>query len=242
MIEDRDPIRTPEPFRFEARVGHADRPPLAIAVILVVFVLVAIAKPWGDEAPSTAGVAATLGPLRPATPAPTAAKLSAAPTTAVDGAAAVADFCLEPGSWRTATIETWRDQTVRVWRAVSPVPATGPEDPAIPTVPAVGSSIPAIGYCAPGEGSDRPIGPVDVDAWRLGVGGATRVDLRPVTPRGAESAFGGLYRPPGSGPAASWSDGIIVFRHADEGTGVERWFGIEIRGVEEPSSASPAPS
>jgi hypothetical protein len=245
MIEDPDPKQTPEPFRFEARVGRVDRPPVAIAVVLVAFVLLAIAKPWGGERPSAGAVAPPLRPLRPATAAPTIAKESVAPADDSDGVAAVADFCLEPGSWRTATIETWRDQTVRVWRAVTPVSATGPDDHSIPTVPAVGTSIPAIGYCAPGAGGDQPIGPVSVEAWRLESGGAAPVDLRPIDPNGVDSAFGGLYGPPsaaGLDPAASWADGIIVFRHADAGTGIERWFGIEIRGVSEPSSASPQPS
>lgn len=233
MIEDREPGRTAEPFRFEARMGGVDRPPVVGAAIVLALVLLAIAKPWAPGPPSPAAGGSTAGRPLGAAPAAPSSRPPATPTPRPsDGVAAVADFCLEPGSWRTATIETWHDRIVRVWRALDPVHASGPNDPAIPVVPAVGTSIPAIGFCAPGVGPDHPIGAADVDAWRLDGQRASPIRLRQVDPIGLVSPYGAMFGPPGGGTGEpSWPDGIVVFRLAERGSGIERWFGIEVRGV-----------
>jgi hypothetical protein len=245
MIEEREPGRKREPLRFEARLGGADRTPVVMVSLVVAFVLLAIAKPWVTDAPPGVGSAgptsrpvAVAPVVPPASPRPSASRMP----TASDGSAAVAELCLEPGSWRTATIETWRDRTVRVWRAVDPGPASGPRDPAIPIVPAVGTSVPAIGFCAPGAGVDQPVGPAAVAAWRLDGSRAVPIRLRQISPVGLVSPFGALYGPQdGEAGAATWTDGVVIFRHTERGSGVERWFGIEIRGVSEPeASGGPA--
>jgi hypothetical protein len=244
MIEDPEPRRTAEPFKFEARIGGVDRPPVVGAVIVVALVLLAIAKPWVPDLPSSGPGGSPAGRQLGAAPA-ASSRPSATPTPRPSsGVAAVSDFCLEPGSWRTATIETWHSRIVRVWRALDPVPASGPNDPAVPVVPAVGTSIPAIGYCAPGVGPDQPNGPADVDAWRLDGQRASPIRLRQVDPVGLVSPYGAMYGPPGGGTGEpSWPDGIVIFRLRERGSGIERWFGIEVRGVTDGNAASdPAPS
>ncbi len=159
-------------------------------------------------------------------------------------------------------METWRDRTVRVWRAIDPAPATGPDDPAIPIVPAVGSRIAAIGFCAPVVGPDTPSGPATIDAWRrapaagnegssAGIGRRTvRIELRGIVPAGSPSPFGALFGPPDPADGASgWPPGVIVFRYAQSAAGSTRsetWFGIEVLLTDasgrQPASSDPAGS
>jgi hypothetical protein len=232
MIEEREPGRSHEPIRFEARVGGSGRSPVPALAVVMVLIGLAVAKPWQPSGPA-GGVPRIAA--EPRSPTPTSSRSGPSLRPAVPAAfAAVGDMCLEPGSWRTATIETWSGRKVRVWRALDPVPASGPTDPLIPVVPAVGTSVPAIGWCAPGSGDEAPSGALDVDAWRLDSGGASLIRLRQVDPVGVHSSFGALYGPPHRTKAAarpSWPDGVVVFRLAERQTGLERWFGIEVRGV-----------
>jgi hypothetical protein len=238
MIEDREPGRTPEPFRFEARFVRADRSPLVVAVMVVAFVGLAFVKPWAPAAPpadqpaSPAGSGHAVAVPRPGvTPAPS-------PTNE-----AVLALCHDPLSWRTATIETWRDQTVRVWRAIVPEPATRPLDPSIPVVPAVGASVPAIGYCAPTSGPDHPVGPATIRAWRIDGGAVQTLQLRQVAPVAEVSPYGALFGPPAElGSTTSWPNGRVVFRYEELGKGASVWFAIEVSGTTDAGFSSPAPS
>jgi hypothetical protein len=232
------------PVQFASHLGGGDRSPLIPIVALALLVGIATLSS-GQGAPGTTDRVA------PSTTAAALAPLSPSPSSPANSYADpdVATICLEPASWRTATIETWRDQTVRVWRAIDPVVASGPDDPAIPIVPAVGSRVAAIGFCAPVVGPDRPTGPVTVDAWRRdlpGSEGATAtpgtvaagttasvpLQLRSVVPAGSPSPFGALFGPPaGSDAGTGWTPGIIVFRYAQGASGVATaatWFAIEI--------------
>jgi hypothetical protein len=145
-------------------------------------------------------------------------------------------MCLEPGSWRTATIETWNERTVRVWRAIDPAPASRPLDASIPTVPAVGTSIPAIGYCAPTSGPQQPLGPATIQAWWVDGDAVERLALRQITPRSGVSPYGALFGPPAElGSTTSWPNGLVVFRYEEggAGAGASRWFGIQVSGTTE---------
>jgi hypothetical protein len=221
--------------RFQRKLPRGDRSPLVPVVALVLLVAVAVLSS-SPPLPSAPGPGAT--PLRVAAEGTGGLRVSQSPTPAE---ASVAAICLEPGSWRTATIETWRDRTVRVWRAIDPVPASGPDDPAIPIVPAVGSRIAAIGFCAPVVGPDRPTGPATVDAWSLAPAGSAgagvaptpvALALRQLVPDGSVSPLGGLFGPPGPASSATgWPPGVVVFRYVrDAGTpsSAATWFGIEI--------------
>jgi hypothetical protein len=253
MTDDRRPTgdrRSPgptgdrPPVQFASRLGGGDRTPLIPIVALALLVGIA-ALSSGQAAPGTADRVASstaAAALAPASLSPSSQSNSQADPD-------VATICLEPASWRSATIETWRDQTVRVWRAIDPVTASGPDDPAIPIVPAVGSRVAAIGFCAPVVGPDRPTGPVTVEAWRRdlpagegagatpgsGAQGTTAtvpLQLRSVVPAGSPSPFGALFGPPaGSDTGTGWTQGIIVFRYAQAASGATTaatWFAIEI--------------
>lgn len=236
---------TNEPIRFEAAVGGRSRLPRLVGAIGLAFLAVVLLKPWGLIDGLTAG------PTQPVTARPASAP--SAPSGAAPGARpasepsaseqAVAAICLDPGTWRTATIEQWHpDQTVRVWRAVDPRPATGPTDPSIERVPAVGESIPAIGFCAPVTGPDRPNGRAEVDAWRVDGDVASPVQLRVMAPLGAVSGLGALFAPP-IDATGGWPDGVYVFRHVILDSQIARWFAVEVRTDHTAPSPTPhAPS
>lgn len=234
MFEDVEPEPATDARRFEARLSSVDRSPFRVAMVVAAFVGLAILKPWAAEEAPTA-VSPAVEPGRPGTgPASTNDR---APASPVAGAAdqAVIGLCHEPGSWRTATIETWRDQTVRVWRAIEPETATRPLDPTIPIAPAVGESVPAIGFCAPTSGAQRPTGPASVRAWRVDGDAVQAVRLRQIAPVGAASPYGALYGPPAElGATSSWPNGRVVFRYEDLATRTSRWFAIEVSGTSDP--------
>ncbi len=232
------------PVQFASHLGGGDRSLLIPIIALALLVGIATLS-------SGHGAPGTTDRIAPSTTAAALALLSPSPSSPSNSHADpdVATICLEPASWRTATIETWRDQTVRVWRAIDPVVASGPDDPAIPIVPAVGSRVAAIGFCAPVVGPDRPTGPVTVEAWRRdlpvsegatgtpgtvaqGTNASLPLQLRSVVPAGSPSPFGALFGPPaGSDDGTGWTPGIIVFRYAQQASGMTTaatWFAIEI--------------
>ena len=207
------------------------------AIVVVILIGFAVAKPWagpgGESArqPLVARPQAVASPAGLATPGPTA-------DTAADLAAPI---CLGAGAWRIASLETWRDNDVRVWRAIEPsAAASGPLDGAIPTVPAVGVEIRALGWCAPVYGPARPVGPATVEAWLVINGVARDLTLRRVLPEAGATYLGGLYVPVGPcpfdascAPTATraapqpWTSGRIVFRYEDLGAGTTAWFGAD---------------
>ena len=163
MTENIEPIRAADARRFEARLAADDRSPFMVATLVAAFVALAILKPWAAGSPEAQrSVANDPNQVAQAAPGEPGRSALAARTPTDD---AISEMCLEPGSWRTATVETWNERTVRVWRAIDPAPASRPLDPSIPIVPAVGSSIPAIGYCAPTSGPEQPLGPATIQAW-----------------------------------------------------------------------------
>lgn len=235
MSEDPDLDRRANggPIRFEASLGGRSRAPRVVVALAVVAVAVLVAKPW-DLLPAAAAAAREAQVVVPPSGGAEgqghgSGRVTASATKATATEKAVESICLDPGTWRTATIEQWHaDQTVRVWRALDPRPATGPTDPSIEVVPAVGETVPAIGFCAPSTGPDRPAGPAEVDAWRLDGDVATPIELRLMAPLGAISALGALFAPPlDAGP--SWPSGVYVFRHTMLASNLARWFAVEVR-------------
>jgi len=244
MLEDPDLDRRAAggPIRFEASVGGRSRLPRVVVAVAVVAMAILVAKPW-DLRPGAEAAPPVARAVAPSTRA-AGQDAGSRPAAAAATDKAVESICLDPGTWRTATIEQWHaDQTVRVWRAVDPRPATGPTDPAIDVVPAVGETVPAIGFCAPAVGPDRPSGLATVDAWRLDGGVATPIELRPMAPIGAVSALGALFAPP-LDAGASWPSGVYVFRHTLLSSNLARWFAVEVRmegPVSHPSRQPPSP-
>jgi hypothetical protein len=240
MIEDNEPNGAADARRFEARMASDDRSPLLATVLVVVFVGLTIVKPWATDGAQSEG---STGP-EPADPAVESGGFAAQPPSITPAPSptgeAVLGICHGPGSWRTATIETWRDQTVRVWRAIDPRPASRPLDPSIPVVPAVGTAIPAIGYCAPTSGPNQPLGAASIRAWRVDGDAVQAIELRQIAPVTDVSPYGALFGPPAElGSTTSWPNGLVVFRYEELATGVSRWFAIEVSGTSEDRSAFP---
>ena len=243
MFEDVEPKPATEARRFEARLTSVDRSPFLVTVLVAVFVSVAFLKPWVvDESPAGGSAAVEAGASPENRPAGSSGNRTAASPAPPAADEAVLDLCHEPGSWRTATIETWRDQTVRVWRAVEPEPASRPLDPTIPVVPAVGTSVPAIGYCAPASGPAQPVGPAIVHAWRVDGNAVQPLALKQIAPIDDVSPYGALYGPPAElGATSSWPNGLVVFRYEELATQTSRWFAIEVSGtIEVPASTRPS--
>jgi hypothetical protein len=251
---------TPRPESVELRSGDPEhggfpiapvRPPVAdrrlplAAVLVVALIGLAVVKPWatpGDEA-------ARSGPADPR-PAPSVVDTSSptpgpTPDTAADLAGPV---CLGAGGWEIASLETWRDHDVRVWRAVDPIgQAAGPLDPRIPTAPAVGLEIRALGWCAPAYGPDRPVGPAQVTAWIVIDGVAHELELRQILPEEGATYLAAVYVPVAPCPLGTtcprsatrsvtqpWPSGRVVFRYEDLGGRTTTWFGADAMLSTEP--------
>jgi hypothetical protein len=242
MTENIEPIRAADARRFEARLATDDRSPLMVATLVAAFVALAILKPWAAAgSPETRSVANDANQGAGIAPVDPRSSGLARRTPTGD---AIAEMCLEPGSWRTATIETWNERTVRVWRAIDPAPASRPLDASIPIVPAVGTSIPAIGYCAPTSGPEQPLGPATIQAWWVDGDAVERLELRQITPRSGVSPYGALFGPPAElGSTTSWPNGLVVFRYEEggAGAGASRWFGIQVSGTTEDGQPVIAP-
>lgn len=224
-------------------------------MIAATLLLVAIVKPWGG--PGTADEGGRGGELAGRSPnaSPNAPTLVTPSPTGRPGAveAAVSAICLDPGSWRVASIELWRDQTIRVWRAIDPArTATGPDDPTIPVIVVVSEGLPELGWCAPVVEEHPAILSARVDAWRRTASGSVAIRLVGSHPPDGNSPFGALYGPPpspaifaaptdpesvvanGKGSLApaqaslhSWLDGTYVFRYGSA-AGVEAWFAVQV--------------
>jgi hypothetical protein len=204
---------------------------------LVLVVIVALVKPWGAVVP--------VGPAAAPTPQPATASSqpTGPPARVVD---ALSRACLEPSGWRVAATERWKAGPVRSWRAVEAVVASGPLDPRIPIVPVVGQSVPAVGFCAPVVGRDRP--PRDARGSILRIaedGEVSLVDVRRLTPPD-DTSGGAIW----AGPAlvsvngiasATWPVGRYVIRVATPDDRYERWIGLEIlRPMLERADPSPS--
>jgi hypothetical protein len=214
--------------------------------LVVLLVGLAIAKPWDEGTggqPSRSPrvpAAATAGP-----PAPTA-----------DVAATLAGpVCLGAEAWRVTSHETWRSQEVRVWRSLEPIAdASGPLDPAIPSVPIVAVELDALGWCAAAWGPERPVGPADVNAWLVTGRVARELGLVRVEPE-ADTPIAALYVPgdlcAGRAPCPSvgsrpwpggWPGGRVVFRYEDLGAGTVAWFAADVVLLDHPTAPGPAAS
>jgi hypothetical protein len=228
-----------------------------LGALLGVLLVAAIVKPW-DRGGSQPVIERAPAVVASATPGPSA-------TADLSQEGLAASVCLGTDAWRVATIETWRlvnagvivTQQVRVWRAVSPAASvTGPDDPRIPLVGVAAMELNALGWCAPGNGDDRPTGTVDVTMWQVTASGAAElVPIRQVAPVGGQTRLAALYREAtgcvagdgcsGAGVpllAPTWPAGRYVLRFADAGTGGVWWFGADVQILAAPTAPPGAAS
>jgi hypothetical protein len=190
------------------------------AIILGLFLAVAIVKPW--PSPSPAGDAFASHPPRVASAEPR-------PTETISP---VAGYCNDPVGWRVATVEQLLDGTaLRGWGAVEPIVATGPRDVRIRSFVVSSASVSALGYCAPPY--DIPPPDAQVRIYRLDDRRTPeQVSVVRLGPNPA-SSLGALYRPPpDAGPpvptGASWATGLYIFE-VSTADGYQRWFGADVR-------------
>ena len=160
-------------------------------------------------------------------------------TTAPDPAPAItrpeddemASLCVGADAWLVASEEQVAGRAIRTLRAIDPVVAIRPDDPAIPWVRIPADRLSALGWCGPESGIARMADPTSVQAWALTRTGIRTLTLARLRPSGADSSLGGLYRPapprPATGPTAAWPAGRYVFRVLS-GDGRTVTFGVEV--------------
>jgi hypothetical protein len=214
--------RRPIAFRAEMPSDRGRHDPRRLIVAAVIFVAIALVKPWPQV---------VRAPVIPATPDPAIADASVGPSPTPPSAVSL--LCYEPRGWRVASVEMTLGFRMRSWGLIVPIRATDPRDPAIPREVVVSPSLVALGYCAP---IDRPP-PDDValTIFRVEPNAPPRtVDVVRLGPNPA-SPLGGLYLPaPRAGPSGTipatdtWPSGTYVFRLHDA-AGYEQWFGADVR-------------
>jgi hypothetical protein len=212
--------------------GTAPIAPWWAALVAGALVVLAV-KPWAtdEQRARNPAAAASAAISSPAAPQP-----SERPRTPDE---IVAADCLAPSGWRIFTVAVWHDQTIRSWWAIEPVVADDPTDPRIPVLSIVAIDVPALGYCAPLYGPDRPLPGTVVRMWRTGPGGSlTEVRTGRLQPP-FETPLLALYAPPGSSgdgldTAVSWPTGRYLFSSGD------RWFGVDLRIDPKPDPLPPA--
>ena len=212
-------------------------------MLIAAVVVVAIVKPWGDVGLGGAGLADQAAPTtRPAD----AARRTAAPTPAEpDAADRLAEVCLAPSGWRVMATERWRDETVRSWRAVEPSTASGPLDPSIEFTPVAAEALPALGYCAPIDGPDRPPADARGSVYVLRDGGADERAVTRVAPlddvSGGAAWFGWDRGASDGAFSLTWPVGRYVIRVGTADGRYARWIGVEVlRPFLERSAPSPS--
>lgn len=247
-LDDRGQPGIHQPSPSLIQLGRAGRPPGILAVAFVLFVAIAIVKPW----PDTARAPTPVEPRR--------AVAAATPKPTADPLAELRSHCEQPLGWRVYSIERWADQTLRIWRSLQPAAAAADAtDPRIPAIP-LGPAVELAGYCSPWDGPERPPAGGRLLAWSIeaaaGGGHPIPIALDVVAPH-PPSVLGALLGPPaaaisssarpgagsgtpplpsaraGSGPPPSpqrggpiWPSGHFVFELVAPGW--QRWWAIDI--------------
>jgi hypothetical protein len=203
------------------RTGPPAHGPFAGALLVLAFVVVAIAKPWGPEPTPPGGAGPSIRPSASATP------RHSAGTGRTDGAFdEILAHCLDPQGWRVFAWERWSNRTVRSWKSLVPiVHARGPGDSRIPVTVVAAAEVLALGYCAPTRGRELPPEDVQVTVWRIEGRVATEVQVERVEPE-RENPFGGLFVPSGPRDRDRWSDGHFVFSVWSET--YQRWWAVDL--------------
>lgn len=212
------------------RLAGRDRMPGRLTALLVIFVVVAIIKPW----PAGGGDRPVMNPDVP--PAPTA-------TPTEDPLNAIRADCQDPPGWRTYSREAWSRGELRSWRSLQPATtASSPLDAQLPVVPFVAAVL-ELGFCAPWSGPERPPDGATVHVWQVVPPGSTlgtRSGAVELSLRGASSTlrlpFGRMFLPPdGVRGERAWPPGRYVFEIA--GSGYERWWAVAIEPGDHPTGS-----
>jgi hypothetical protein len=225
--------RGPRPTLVRVGGGSA-LSPAAVAIIVVAFA-VAIVKPWGGASDAAQPLRALTMLNQPSSTAP-AQSIAAPSEIPRSSAEIVADQCRAPSGWRIFTVERWHGVTVHVWSAIQPVRTSDPHDPAIPYLSIIAEDVPALGYCAPLFGPERPADGATARLWHAPATGSIAALDPPRLQPPFESSLVAVYAPPSTTRppvqgTTTWPSGRYLF-DADG-----RMFGIDLRIV----AAAPQP-
>ena len=213
--------------RVAPAVGRGPSGPV-VAIVGILAIALAIAKPWTTPEPSPAPPGDP-GATAVAPGSSTVAASGRGPTDApvIAAEAAASGMCFGIAEWRVVAAETWADHPVRTWSAADGQLAGDMLDPQIAFTPVIGRSVHALGFCAPVAGEDRPPDDASVALWRID--GRQAVGLRPAIrePR-SQTPFGRRWWPPAGPPDVSggWPSGRYVVGIA--GGDYIRWLGIQV--------------
>jgi hypothetical protein len=220
--------------------GSGSRLPLIVIGVLAGALALAIAKPWAGS-PSGAASSPRTADARTTEPPPA---ISPPP-----GPSIADTVCHAETGWRLSTIETNNGRPIKTWYSVAPVAATGPSDPAMPTIRIYAESLQRLGYCA-GLAAGLPVAVTSASGWRSSpVGTPAPIPLvRATEPGFDDSELGALFLPPPSVAGATpgdWPPGRYVFAvRTRPAPGDRLWFAAEVIAVGvrvTGPSVSPAP-
>ena len=223
-MTDEDPRPAAAVYRVSGSTGRHE-PAAGWFVVVAVFLVILVLKPWSSGDPS---IATPSHGARPNSPPVDAARPPDGAPARLDPASAVADICLDAGTWLVTSVQRDQGKTIRVWRAILPASgASGPLDPSIPQTQVRSEGVLELGWCAPDRGAEAPSQGASIDAWSTDGGDARPIHL--VDPRPETSPYGALYLP--LEPSATiWAPGVYVFRHASGGA-ADRWFSLRIEAI-----------
>lgn len=238
---------------FERRRG-----PSILVGVVGILVLVALVKPWSFGGSNGAGGGSSRASGRPAADASgledVAVGSSSSPATPDLDAIA----CFSSETEQLVLLERWPGDEVRSWIAVATGTATGPMDPAIPTMTIHSSHLVGIGLCPPRPPNSPQLGAALMHDIQIVMTPATNpraVDLGiwpPLTEVPTDGEWAVLYGPPPSPPPtgdspspegsaagpppsgaalpATWPIGtyVLAFGVPHDPTSQIRWLRIEI--------------
>ena len=170
---------------------------LITAAIIVVALLAAVVKPWGEPAPgpTTSPIAVAAAP----TPSTAAASASLSP---FDGPFGL--VCYGGLEWRLVLRETNGTSAVRTWYDMATVAADGPADASIPFLRVHSEGVLSLGYCTNSDTSDL-LSVAGTTVWKLTPGGlpcpSDRCGLSADSP--VDPDIGSLFTPPRAADGSS---------------------------------------
>jgi hypothetical protein len=245
-------FQAPPTTRLGPPPGSDRRARVAVGLAVVALAL-AVAKPWELLPGSTGAASPGDGPPGSGGSPPVAATtLRPTPWTGLGEELA----CLSGRLWLLVVDEVDEGRPARSWTRLAPVPARGPDDPAVVGTHTYATSVRRVGFCAPvatalAAGAD-PGASFAVRLWQVDpaeIPGEPR-EVPLVAVAGGTLADGGALYAAAPGPAGgerrSWPPGRYVFEVQVPGAGpggdAAAWFAIELRGPWTGPAASPSAS
>lgn len=224
-----------------------------VVALLALGLAVAAWKPWGANSPSEGGSPPGVGmvnvrPTASGGATPRIASPSSTPTFDPDRSA-----CEAGVGWRVFALVHDSGFKSRMWIAMEPVPASGPADAAIPTIPLGGERVAVLGYCTDFRSHPKRT-VVLAGIWRVDSSVASQLAVNVAAQFSPDDAAMGLVlNPPltslraSSSGQPSWQPGRYVFalEIKEGGRTDESWFGIRViarcPAPGSPVSGSPPP-